>query len=327
MSVIIPFLIIFIRLALPDVSYVSFSGTAQGTTYQVKYRKAVAEVTRSQVDSILLQIDRSLSLWQPHSLINRFNRSTHGIEMDDHMKSVVSRAMEIADSSQGTFDITVKRLVDAWGFGVKKGSSFPSDKKLIDVLQCTGIPFLKVNGKKLYKSKKCVQIDCNGIAQGYSVDVIASFLEVHGIKDYLVELGGEIRILGLNQEGKPWKIGIESAISDLNGEHPVDIEFQPVSGGITTAGNYRKFRESGGHHFSHVIDPRTGRPVENGLISVTVMAINAMDADAWDDALMVLGLNKSFELLSRHPEIRAHFIYQDSKGIVRDTATAGFSKL
>jgi thiamine biosynthesis lipoprotein len=319
------FQFLFSAVPVLQPSYSVITGTAQGTTYQVKFRAGSIPVSQAQVDSTLHTIDLSLSLWLKNSRINRFNGSIGPISVDMHMKKVVSRSMDIFRESGGTFDITVKPLVDAWGFGVKGLGPLPEDSMIHAILPCVGGDKLKMQGKNLSKSSACVQIDCNGIAQGYSVDVLADFLEQQGIHDYLVELGGEIRVRGLNPQGKPWSVGIEDVQGkDDAGNLPVSVSLQPGEGGITTAGNYRKFIESEGHHYTHVIDPRTGYPVENGVISVTVRARTAMDADAWDDALMVLGIDSSFSLLRHHPELQARFIFKGSTGEPRDTATAGF---
>ena len=329
-------LVLFTTLFLASLPMIAFvggeqsfyeviNGQAQGTTYHITFQKGRSTVTKMQVDSVLQGIDRSLSLWVPNSLINTFNASGRLINMDSHMSTVVLRALEVAKSSGGTFDITVKPLVDAWGLGVKHGGGqIPSLGELARIKACVGSKFLSVRGRKLVKSRPCTQIDANGIAQGYSVDVLAGLLESKGIHDYLVELGGEIRVSGVNSKGVPWTIGVEAAASNANEDAGLSATLQPGSGGITTAGNYRKYVESGGKRFSHIIDPRSGRPVDNGIVSVTVRAATAMDADAWDDALMVLGVDSSFQLLASHPELQARFILATPDGRSRDTATAGF---
>lgn len=315
-------------LACPVVSvqgYEIIDGQAQGTTYHISYQPAGITIAKPQIDSILKVIDHSLSLWEPSSLINTFNKASRNVRMDEHMSRVVRRAQEISKASHGSFDITVKPFMDAWGFGVKAGDKpVPTTMELSLVAGCVGTEKLHVKGTVLRKSSPCTQIDANGIAQGYSVDVIADWLESKGVTDYLVELGGEIRVRGVNPKGKPWTIGVEAAATDKEDEPGMSATLQPGSGGITTAGNYRKYIESGGKRFSHIMDPRTGMPVSNGIVSVTVRAATAMDADAWDDALFVLGVDSSFDLLARHPEIQARFLLATADGRTKDTATAGF---
>jgi thiamine biosynthesis lipoprotein len=308
-----------------DSEYQTIQGQAQGTTYKIVYRTGQGALSKSQVDSVLRTIDRSLSLWEPTSLINTFNSNDREVTMDSHMSRVVSRALEVSGLTYGSFDITIKPFMDAWGLGVGgRQKTIPDADELIRTGQCVGFHLISIRGRRLIKKKPCTQIDANGIAQGYSVDVIASLLDGLGIRDYLVELGGEIRILGKNPNGKPWTIGVEAAAADKDEDSGLSATLQPGSGGITTAGNYRKYVESGGKRFSHIMDPRTGMPVSNGIVSVTVRASNAMDADAWDDALFVLGLDSSFQLLSQHPEIQARFLLANPDGSIRDTASTGF---
>lgn len=309
----------------PPGEYVTLEGQAQGTTYHISYQPAGITIAKPQIDSLLKAIDHSLSLWEPSSLINTFNRTTKKVRMDEHMSRVVRRAQEISKASHGSFDITVKPFMDAWGFGVKAGDKpVPTTMELALVAGCVGSEKLHMRGTVLMKSSPCIQIDANGIAQGYSVDVIADWLESKGVTDYLVELGGEIRVRGINPKGIAWTIGVEAAAKDKEDEVGLSATVQPRYGGITTAGNYRKYVESGGKRFSHIMDPRTGMPVSNGIVSVTVRAATAMDADAWDDAFFVLGVDSSFQLLAKHPELQARFIIATTDGGTRDTATSGF---
>ncbi|MBD0353377.1 MAG: FAD:protein FMN transferase, partial [Flavisolibacter sp.] len=168
----------------------------------------------------------------------------------------------------------------------------------------------------------------NGIAQGYTVDVLAALLEKKGIRNYLVEVGGEIRVKGHKQPGgEPFTVGIESP--NINGLDPSPLQrtIHLEQGGLTTSGNYRNYYLSGNKRITHLFDPKTGFPVQNELISVTVWAQDAITADAYDNALMVLGLEKSFRLLTNTKNLEAYFIYQKKDGTISDTATTGFYKL
>jgi FAD:protein FMN transferase len=302
------------------------TGHAQGTTFQIAYYAADSIVTASQIDSILQKIDSSLSIYKPYSLINSFNNSKTGIKADEHLQIVVRKALETYSTTGKIFDITVQPLVKAWGFGVKTNSSLPDSATIRSLKKCVGSNMIHLKGDMLVKDKPCVTIDVNGIAQGYSVDVIASFIEKAGINNYIVELGGEIRIKGRRQPGnEPMKIGIEA---------PPDSPFDPevmqkvisIEGGaVTTSGSYRKYYESNGKRISHIIDPRSGYPMNNELISVTVYAKDAITADAYDNALMVMGLSRAMKFVDDHPEIAANFIYRQADGYVADTATRVFS--
>lgn len=300
------------------------SGYAQGTTFNITYYAADSVFTLNEADSIFNSLDSSLSLYKPYSLINTFNNAA-SVGMDVHLQQVVTRSLQVYAATQGAFDITVWPLVTAWGFGLKKIEDIPDSQAVARLMPCIGSDKLTINGIHLAKKIPCLQLDVNGIAQGYTVDVLAAFIESKGITDYLVEVGGEIRVHGRRQPGNlPMRVGIES---------PGDDPFLPPvikkiitidSGAITTSGSYRKFYESKGKRFPHLIDPTTGFTIQNELISVTVFAKDAITADAYDNALMVMGLQKALRFAAASKEIEALFIYRDRHGNVADTATAGF---
>ena len=300
------------------------NGYAQGTTYHITYSYNYSVVTKNQVDSILNKIDSSLSLYKSYSLINRFNSSSQGCEIDRHFINVIKKSIETFEQTGGAFDITVKPLVQAWGFGVNPVNTMPDSVDIIKLKKCIGSGMLRIEKNELLKTKPCVQIDCNGIAQGYSVDVIADFLDKNKIENYLVELGGEIRVKGINQQKKPWAVGIEKPGDDAD-FLPVEHIIYLNNGGVTTSGSYRKFFTKGAKSYSHIINPDTGFPVDNGMISVTVIAADAFTADAYDNAFMVMGIKKSFEYLAHRKDMEAFFVYKKSDGIIADTATKGFN--
>lgn len=303
------------------------NGYAQGTTFHITYYAADSVVSIKQADSILKQIDSSLSLYKPYSLINKFNASDAGIAVDCHFAKVVKRSLEVFQHTEGTFDITVKPLVAAWGFGVKKKNTVPDSAEVASILRCVGSEKLHLEENFLKKDHPCVQIDVNGIAQGYSVDVLAGFLEANNIKDYLVELGGEIRVKGLKRPGNErMRIGIEAAEENPFGSTPIRRILALSEGAITTSGNYRQYHQAGSKRISHLIDPKTGYPYQNELISVTVFAKDAITADAYDNALMGMGLKQAFRFIEKHPEIAAYFIYRKPDGAAADTASSGFPK-
>jgi thiamine biosynthesis lipoprotein len=302
------------------------SGTAQGTSFQVKYIGESNQVTKLQLDSIFRVVDLSLSLYEPVSLINTFNRVGR-VKMDEHMKKVVSGALICYRESEGSFDITVGPLTSLWGFGPVSHQDVPSATQVKKRLAITGSKNLLVKGDSLIALKKGIKIDCNGIAQGYTVDLIEKFMSSRGVDQFMVELGGEIRVKGEHPENGLWKIGIESPDVLAGNWHPVQKVIGLRNAAVTTSGNYRKYYHSSGKTYSHVIDPVKGRPVDNGIIAVTVMANHAMLADAWDNALYVMGVKKAMQYLQTRNDLQAYIIYRDSRGNVRDTATSGFRKL
>jgi thiamine biosynthesis lipoprotein len=309
------------------VQKIQLSGHAQGTTWHITYYAQDSMVSKRSVDSILSVLDSSMSIYKPYSLISRFNRAQKGITLDKHFEKVIAKSIEVWKASEGLFDITVMPLVEAWGFGAKKVTQYPDAAKIRSLLRCVGTGKLRLQGNCLFKKTPCITIDVNGIAQGYSVDVIADFLESKQIADYIVEIGGEIRVKGRKPGNEKMKIGIEAP-----GDYTVDIPvMQKVialdSGGITTSGSYRQYHESNGKKFSHNIDPRTGYPSQNELISVTVYAADAMTADAYDNVLMTMGLEKGLQFVEGRKDIAAYFIYKKNDGSVADSASAAFKRL
>ena len=303
-------------------------GSAQGTTYHITYYAPDSAFTRSAADSIFNSLDSSLSLYRPYSLVTAFNNSGSGLTIDHHLWQVVQKAQEVHDATNGAFDITVWPLVNAWGFGLQKITDLPDTASIAAIMPCVGAGKLQWAGQVLQKRLPCVQLDVNGIAQGYSVDVLAAFLESRGILHYLVEVGGEIRVKGRKQPGNEvMRVGIESPGDDPFASSLIKKILLLENGAVTTSGSYRKFYESNGRRITHIIDPRTGYGIQNNLISVTVLAADAITADAYDNALMVIGLEKGLRFAESSQEIEAYFIYRNSRGGITDTATTGFYKL
>jgi len=310
------------------LSVFKISGLAQGTSYHITYYAKDSAVTKKQVDSILDKIDSSLSIYKPYSLISRFNNAPDAVEMDEHLRLVIRRSLEIFKASDGVADITVYPLMELWGFGPRHALVPAGADSLPAVMPCIGSKKIHTRGRKLVKDIPCVKIDVNGIAQGYSVDVVASFLEWNGIKNYLVEIGGELRVKGRKQPGgMMMQIGIEAPAKNNFDEPVIQKIVQFDKGAITTSGNYRKFNEVKGKTITHLMDPKTGYPFHNELISVTVFAKDAITADGYDNALMGMGLKKALLFLKDHPEMEAYFIYRHPDGAIADTATGGFYKM
>lgn len=304
-------------------------GKAQGTYYIIKYLRDDTASLQRQIDSIFEEIDLSLSLYRPGSLINRFNAGD-SIRMDAHMRAVVQKALMVSKATNGAFDITVKPLAAAWGFGVVKPSwqGIPPPDTLRQLLKRTGYRYLQIKDTLLVKLKPGVEIDCNGIAQGYTVDVLARFLEQQGVEHYLVDVGGELRAKGHNAQRRTWTVGIEGP-APQGTEHPVQTLLPLENRAIATSGNYRRFFDQGGTRFAHTIDPLTGQALHNNIISVTVMARDCITADAFDNALILMGVNKAMAFIRKHPEygLEAYFIYKDKAGKVRVGYSKGFEKV
>jgi len=311
----------------PTIKKIQIDGLAQGSTYHIVYYAKDSLVTKRQVDSILDKIDSSLSLYKPFSLINRFNQSPDGATADMHFAKVVIKAVEVFHQTDGLFDITVEPLTTIWGFGPAKSHTIPDSATIKNILPCVNSKLLYWEGSKLKKKKSCVRLDANGIAQGYSVDVMADFFEGNGVKNYVVELGGEIRVKGRKYPGnEKMKIGIEAP-----GDDPDFSIIEKViwvsEGAITTSGNYRRYYESDGKKITHLINPQTGYSIRNELISVTVFAKDAITADGYDNALMGMGLKNALAFVEKRKDIAAHFIFHKSDGTITDTMSKRFRVL
>ncbi|GAB3770401.1 FAD:protein FMN transferase [Spirosoma horti] len=304
------------------------TGLAQGTTYTITYYSQNETIQHQQIDSIFNRLDQSLSIYSPTSLISQFNQSDTGVETDTHLQQVIQKSLEIFKQTGGVFDITVYPLVKAWGFGSEQVSTLPDSATITSLLACVGSDKLRLTRNKLSKTVPCTKIDVNGIAQGYSVDVIANYLEKMGIRNYLVEVGGEIRVKGRKYpQNTPMSIGIQTPTKNEFESASIQKVIEVSQGAVTTSGNYRKYRQIGPNRISHIIDPKTGYTTRNELISVTVVAHDAINADGYDNALLAMGLPQAFSFLKSHRNLEAYFIYQKSNGVVADTATVGFYKL
>ncbi|WP_316738215.1 FAD:protein FMN transferase [Pedobacter aquatilis] len=318
--------IILISFSKPnEIRKYDLYGTAQGTEYAITYYATDSLVKKSDIDSLLAIIDLSMSLYKSNSLISQFNMGKSPIKADKFISAVLKRSFEINADTKGAFDVTVAPLVQAWGFGPKEEKQQPSEDEIKNILACVGMKNIKLQNGILSKTKDCIKIDLNGIAQGYSVDLIATLIESKGVKKYIAELGGEIRVSGPKPDGDSIKIGIEGP--DENGI-PIIRHIAAInSGAITTSGNYRKFHQSGSKTISHLINPKTGYPLNNEMISVTVYANDAITADGYDNSLMAMHINDALNFVEQRQNLEAYFVYRNKEGKITDMLTSGFKKL
>ncbi|OLY93566.1 thiamine biosynthesis lipoprotein [Cnuella takakiae] len=323
-------LLLLLRLLLPPAEWHRYElrGKAQGTSWSVIYYAEDSLVTRLQCDSILASLDSSLSIYKSHSRINALNAAEKQFAADRHLSAVLQKGQAIARRTDGAFDLTILPLITAWGFGAKQHTTPPHPTLIEQLRSCTGYRLLRVKGEKVRKAKPCLQVDVNGIAQGYSVDVLARFMEAKRVTNYLVEIGGELRVNGRKQpSGEPFAIGVESPEAAESYGAPLQRYLRLDSGALTTSGNYRRYYLSGNKAITHLLDPRTGFPVQNELVAVTVWAPDAITADAWDNALMVMGLTKALQAVAAEKHLAAYFIYKKNDSTVADTATPNFARL
>lgn len=308
-------------------SWMKISGFTQGTTYNITYLDTDSTDYREDIDSILADFDQSLSTYIPESLISKINQGDDIPALDAMFIKCFNAAREVYEQSDGAFDITVAPLVNAWGFGFTEKESV--DSNLIDsLLQFVGMNKIALEDGQIRKSTEGVMIDMNGIAQGYSVDVISGFLESMDIMDYLVEIGGEVRTHGLNSRGSEWRVGIDKPVEGLQ---LAGVELEAIislSGmSLATSGNYRRFYEMDGMKYSHTIDPATGYPVRHGLLSATVLCDECMYADAYATTFMVMGIAYAKSFLASRPDLEAFLIYNSEKGEYIVWSTPGLENM
>lgn len=304
---------------------VTIQGKAQGTYYIIKYLGEDSISLQPDVEDIFREIDRSMSLYLPGSLINRFNKGPK-VVMDEHMRTVIKKAQEVSRTTNGLFDITVKPLVDLWGFGVvRHNNGKPSSAAIHRTLRLVDYQLLTVRSRYLIKKKPGVEIDCNGIAQGFTSDVLGRFLQSRGIRNFLVDVGGELVAAGVNAQGLPWSIGIERPPSDST-QSPAQALLRLRNRAVATSGNYQRFFDEGGTRFAHTINPRTGEAVHNNIITVTVTAPDAITADAYDNALILLGVEAGLRFIREHArlELEAYYVYKDADGKIKEQYSPGF---
>ena len=303
---------------------VEVHGNAQGTTYNITYISTDGINYQRSIDSLLIEIDNSMSTYQQKSVISKFNRVDSIMDVDPLFLNVFDISKVVYESTEGAFDPTVAPIVNAWGFGFENINS--TDSTVIDsLLTFVGFDKIKKEGKQLIKTTKGVMLDFNAVAQGYTVDVLAKLLEKRGINDYLVEVGGELRSKGKNIRDTLWRIGIDRPLPNLK-EREIQAIINLDNKAVATSGNYRKFYEKDGIKYSHTINPKTGYPVQHSLLSATVVADECGYADAYATAFMVIGMEKSKLLLEQHKELQALLIYSDEKGNMQTFITEDLKK-
>lgn len=287
-------------------------GFSLGTVYRITVKGDVPDGLGSSLDSLFTAADNSMSVFNANSLLSRLNRNETD-SLDPHISYCIELARTVSVLSGGKYDITIRPLVEAYGFS---GEASTGEVDLDSLLQLVGYDKISVAGGRLVKENPGTRIDLNSIAKGYTVDMAASLLEGMGVTEYLVDIGGEIFCRGTNPHGKPWVVGIETP-ADGSYIQGASIERRlSVSGcGVATSGNYRNFRtDVSGRRLTHIIDPQTGMSTQSNLLSATVVAENCALADAMATMFIVLGLEWAIELLYDNPEIAALFIYTNPEG-------------
>ena len=304
---------------------VVLEGYAQGTTYHIQYIDVKGKNYQKKINQLLINFEKSVSTYQVNSVISKVNNNQK-VRLDSYFTTCFVKAKEIYKSTSGAFDPTVAPLVNAWGFGPQKKQEISSH--LIDsLLQFVGFDLIELKENKIIKKDPRIALDFNAFAQGYSVDVVADFLRKKGVSSFIVEIGGEVYAQGKQLNDENWIIGIEEPIDNQTSGNPFKAILRLDGKAIATSGNYRRYFIENGVKYVHHIDPKTGYPTKNNLLSASVISTSCLNSDATATGLLVMGLEKAINYLKNHKELEAYLIYTDEKGNYMSYITLGFAYL
>ena len=315
----VPFLLllivgtIFIIRQQRSMPYQKNHGMIFGTVYNITYQSG--SDLQAEIERVLKEVDAEFSMFNDTSTVARLNRNEQP-RLSNSFIDVFQLAQRIADDTQGAFDVTVAPLVNAWGFGFKN-EQLPTRRQVDSLLNITGYKMLSLDKQhnRLAKQKNGMMLDFSAIAKGYGCDAVARMLQSHDVKNYMVEIGGEVVTSGISPNRLPWRIGVTKPTEDpLTEEGELQTILNVTDCAMATSGNYRNFYYKGGRKYAHTINPLTGYPVQHSLLSATVLAKECAVADAYATAFMVMGIEQAKTVLANHPELMAYFIYTDQKG-------------
>ena len=289
-----------------------------GTTYLVKIITSgndyEMESIEKSIDSLLIQLNKQMSTWDPESEISQFNNwnSQVPFAVSDDFLNVVKKSITISEDTGGLFDPTVFDLMSLWGFGPNPRSVFPDIEDVHRVLEHTGIRQFDITDSVLVKNNKLCKLDLNAIAKGYGVDKIFNLLNQKGFSNIFVEIGGEVKCSGKNIKNKSWSIGIEDPSADGNYQKKISSIISVANGAIATSGNYRNIVDLDGEILGHTINPQTGFPIQTDVLSVSVLSNSCMESDAWATALMAMNHQTGFAIVESQSNIDAVWILIDN---------------
>ncbi len=321
-------LLILVSIALVNCTGKSSSpfekmeGEAFGTTYNITMRSDSSDVDQRQIDSLIITVNKSLSTYDPNSIVSRLNRNEPDVKIDRYFYEIYQKSGRLHSDTYGAFDPTIGILVNAWGFGPEEGIPDMDQQKVDSLMATVGYSRLKLSRGQLIKPHPDTYLDFNANAKGYGVDIICRFLDSKNVKDYLVEIGGEIRARGKNDKGLPWRVAIEEP--NFDGTRSVQTVISLENEVIATSGNYRKFKVDSitGEKYAHTIDTRTGFPSKTDLLSVSVIGkMDCADADGYATAFMAMGLMHTKVYLQNHKRMKAFLIYSDEEGQIKTFKT------
>ena len=292
-------------------------GMVFGTFYNVTYQND--SDLKEEIETELKKVDNALSMFNPTSVISRINNGAVNIDDTEEGRmfiEVCQLAQHISEETHGAFDITVAPLVNLWGFGFRNNEP-PSTHAIDSIRQFTGYQLIHLDTKKktLTKRDSRTMLDCSAIAKGYGCDVVARLLQAHDIKNFMIEIGGEVVTKGINEKRMPWRIGVVKPTEDsLDTAHEVMDVLNVTDKAMATSGNYRNFYYKNGKRYAHTIDPHTGKPVQHTILSATVIADRCSTADAYATAFMVMDIDGAKRVLEKHTELMAYLICSAADG-------------
>ena len=292
--------------------YYEESGTVFHTLYQIKYESSV--LVTEKIDAEFQAFNLSLNPFNPHSILAKVNRNEE-VEIDDRFITVFNKAMEVSVHSDGAFDATAAPLINLWGFGFEQKDSV-SQPVIDSLLTFVGYRKIRLESRRVIKEDPRIQLNFSALAKGYACDVIAALLEREGVENYMVDIGGEVTSKGLNPKGECWRIGISKPEDDTTGIKNDIGQVVALCGkrGMATSGNYRNFYIKGGKKYAHTIDPRTGYPSEQTILSASIIAPDCMTADAYATAFMAMGVEAALRMAETLRDIEYYVIYSDEAG-------------
>jgi len=299
-------------------------GHAFGTTFHIVY-DANKDFTK-QVDSLFHLVNKSLSTYIPTSDISKINQGDTTVIVDAYFTEVYQKSLRIYKETNGVFDPTIGVLVNVWGFGPKKVTEQPDSLQIKELLNLVGFNKIQLDKRKVIKAHDSMYFDFNAIAKGYAIDVVGRFLESKNIANYLVEIGGEVRVRGINKnKNASWEMGIENP--NFDGSRSINKIVKLENESAATSGSYRKFKIDSltGKKYTHILNTKTGYSAQNNLLSVTIIgSLDCADVDGYTTALMAMSLENAISFLEKRPELKGFLIYNDDNGDLQTFNTSNF---
>jgi len=305
--------------------YYEESGTVFHTIYHIKYQSD--KYLTSEIDHTLQEFNLSLNPFNPNSILAKVNRN-EDVEVDEWFKTVFLKSMEVSEHSGGMFDVTAAPLINLWGFGFERKDSV--SQQIVDSMKTfVGYRKIRLDGNRVVKDDPRMMLNFSAIAKGYACDIVAATLEREGVTNYMVDIGGEVTVKGVNSRGDCWRIGINKPEDDTTGLKNQIGEIVQLCRpcGLATSGNYRNFYVKDGKKYAHTINPLTGYPSEQTILSATIVASDCMTADAYATAFMAMGVDAACRMAEQIPEIEYYLIYTNNDNELQVKCSDGLRKM